>query len=173
MKIFELIENMSREDFDMTTELQVKKYLPIEEKKLIAQGIMYECTEEVDGAIKVDSVQRYLSYVKYMIIRHTNLEYTQDDYDTLCSNGLLDKIIECFGEDAKECSRILNLMMDDRMREMSIETTVAKFLSGLANELGGLSEQLSQKIENMDFNSVIPKGMDANKVANFLNTYVK
>lgn len=173
MKIFELIENMSREDFDMATELQVKKYLPIEEKNLIAQGIMYECTEEVDGALKVDSVQKYLSYVKYMILRHTNLEYVHDDYDALCTNGLLDKIMECFGEDAAECSRILNLMMDDRMREMSIEVTVAKFLSNLTNELGGLSEQLSQKIENMDFNSVIPKGMDANKLANFLNTYVK
>lgn len=173
MKIFELIENMSREDFDMATELQVKKYLPIEEKKLIAQGIMYECIEEVDGALKVDSVQRYLSYVKYMILRHTNLEYTHADYDALCEHGLLDKIIECFGEDAAECSRILNLMMDDRMREMSIEFTVAKFLGNLAGELGGLSEKFSQKIENMDFGSVIPKGVDANRLVNFLNTYVK
>jgi hypothetical protein len=173
MKIFELIENMSREDFDMVTELQVKKYLPIEEKKLIAQGIMYECIEEVDGALKIDSVQQHLSYVKYMILRHTNLEYAQDDYDALCEHGLLDKIIECFGEDAAECSRILNLMVDDRMREVSIESTVAKFLSNLTNELGGLSEQLSQKIENMDFSSVIPKGVDANKLANFFNTYVK
>lgn len=173
MTIMQLMENMSRDDFDMMTELQVKKYLPIEEKKLIAQGIMYECIEEVDGALKIDSVQQYLSYVKYMILRHTNLEYTQDDYDTLCTNGLLDKIIECFGEDAAECSRILNLMIDDRMREMSIEFTIAKFLRNLTNELGGLSEQLSQKIENIDFSSVIPKGMDANKLANFFNTYVK
>lgn len=173
MKIFELIENMSREDFDMVAELQIKKYLPIEEKKLIAQGIMYECIEEVDGALKIDSVQQYLSYVKYMILRHTNLEYTQDDYDTLCEHGLLNKIIECFGEDAAECSRILNLMVDDRMREVSIESTVAKFLSNLTNELGGLSEQLSHKIENMDFSSVIPKGVDANKLANFFTNYVR
>lgn len=173
MKIFELIENMSREDFDMVTELQVKKYLPIEEKKLIAQGIMYECMEEVDGVLKLDSVQQYLSYVKYMILRHTNLEYASEDYDTLCSEGLLNTIMECFGEDAAECSRILNLMIDDRMRETSIESTVAKFLSNLTNELGGLSEKLGQKIENMDLGSVIPKDMDAKRLANFLNTYVK
>ena len=173
MKINELMANVHRKDFDMEKELQVKKYLPIEEKKLIAQGIMYECIEEVDGALKVDSVQKYLSYVKYMIVRHTNLEYTPGDYDTLCSNGLLNEIMECFGDDAKECSRILNLMMDDRMHEMSIEFTVAKFLGNLAHELGGLSEQFSQKIDNMDFNSVIPKGIDANKLANFFNTYVK
>lgn len=173
MTIKMLIENMTREDFDMETELHVKKYLPIEEKKLIAQGIMYECIEEIDGALKIDSVQQYLSYVKYMILRHTNLEYAPDDYDTLCEHGLLNKIIECFGEDAAECSRILNLMVDDRMREVSIESTIAKFLGNLTNELGGLSEQLSQKIENMDLNSVIPKGVDANKLANFFNTYVK
>ena len=173
MKIFELIENMTREGFEMTTELQVKKYLPIEEKKLIAQGIMYECMEEVDGVLKLDSVQQYLSYVKYMILRHTNLEYTQADYDTLCAKGLLNTIMELFGEDAAECSRILNLMIDDRMRETSIECTVAKFVGNLTSELNGLSEKLSQKIDAMDFNSVIPKGVDANKVANFLSEYVK
>ena len=173
MTINELMASIHRKDFNIEKELQVKKYLPIEEKKLIAHGIMYECIEEVDGVLKLDSVQQYLSYVKYMILRHTNLEYTQADYDKLCSEGLLNAIIECFGEDAQECSRILNLMIDDRMRETSIEHTVAKFLGNLTNELSGLSEKLGQKIDTMDFGSVIPKGMDANKVANFLNTYVK
>ena len=124
MKIQELLMAIHCKDFNMEKEIQVKKYLPIEEKKLIAKGIIYECTEEVNGVIKVDSVQQYLSYVKYMILRHTNLEYTPEDYDILCSNNLLNDLMECFGEDAQECSRILNLMMDDYMQESTIEFTV-------------------------------------------------
>lgn len=178
MKINELIMNMHRKDFNMEKELKVKKYLPIEEKKLIAQGIIYECTENVDGVIKVDSVQRYLSYVKYMILRHTNLEYTQEDYDALCSTAcgdttLLNAIIECFGEDAKECSRILNLMMDDYMQQATMEYAVAKFLNNLGDIVENLADGFNKKIESMDLSTVIPKGMDANKLTNFLNTYVK
>lgn len=173
MKIQELLMAIHCKDFNMEKEIQVKKYLPIEEKKLIAKGIIYECTEEVNGVIKVDSVQQYLSYVKYMILRHTNLEYTPEDYDILCSNNLLNDIMECFGEDAQECSRILNLMMDDYMQESTIEFTVAKFLDNLSGIVEGLAEKLNFQVENMNLSSVISKDMDANKLANFLNTYVK
>lgn len=173
MKVNELLMAIHRSDFNMEKELQVKKYLPIEEKKLIAQGIIYECTERVHGTIKVNSLQRYLSYVKYMIKHHTNLEYASEDYDELCSNGLLNDIMECFGEDAQECSRILNLMMDDYMQEATIEFTIAKFLDNLSGIVEDLAEKLNQRVENMDLSSVIPKDMDKQKLVDFLNTYVK
>lgn len=173
MKINELLMAINNIDFNMEKELEVKKYLPIEEKKLIAQGIIYECTERVNGTIKVDSVQRYLSYVKYMILRHTNLEYTQEDYDELCSTGVLNDIMECFGEDAQECSRILNLMMDDYMQEVTLEFTVAKFLDNISGMIEGLAEKLNNQVEGLNLSSIIPSDIDANKLANFLNMYVK
>ena len=76
MTVNELLMNIKNKEFSLERGLQVKKYLPMEVKKTIAQGIIYDCTNEADGVIKVDSVQRYLSYVKYMITMHTNLEYT-------------------------------------------------------------------------------------------------
>lgn len=171
MKINELLMSIHRKDFNMEKELQVKKYLPIEEKKLIAQGIIYECTEQENGVIKVNSVQQYLSYVKYMILRHTNLEYTQEDYDKLCSaeygeTSLLNAIISTFQSDANECNRILNLMIDDRMQENTIEFTIGKFLNGLG-------EMLSSKLNEFDINSIIPHDVDKDKVIKFLNDYVK
>ena len=108
-----------------------------------------------------------------MILRHTNLEYTQDDYDTLCSAGLLDTIMGCFGEDANECSRILNLMIDDYMQESTIEFAVAKFFDNVNNIVTDFANKLDKQVENMDLSSVIPKDMDADKLTNFLNTYVK
>ena len=170
MKINELMANIHRKDFNMEKELQVKKYLPIEEKKLIAQGIIYECTEQVNGVVKVDSVQQYLSYVKYIILRHTNLEYTQDDYDKLCSTEyqgktLLNSIMDCFVDDAKECTRIMNLMTSDYMQQNSMEFIVGNFLSTLG-------EALKDKIESFDLSSIMPKDMDTNKLMKFLDTYM-
>ena len=73
MKVQELLANIKNKDFNLERGLQVKKYLPIELKKTIAQSIIYDCTDNESGATKVDSVQRYMSYVRYMITMHTNL----------------------------------------------------------------------------------------------------
>ena len=173
MKIKELVQNVNSENYDIENMIQVKKYLSMEEKKIIAQGIIYECTERVNGTIKVNSLQRYLSYVKYMIKHHTNLEYMPEDYDELCSSGLLNAIMECFAEDAQECSRVLDLMMGDYMQEATIEFVVAKFLDNLSGIVEGLADKLNKSVENMDLSSVIPKDMDKGKLVDFLNTYVK
>lgn len=178
MKINELMASMHRADFNMEKELQVKKYLPIEEKKIIAQGILYESAEEADGMVKIDSVQRYLSYVKYMIIKHTNLEYTQADYDKLCSteyNGttLLNAIMKCFGDDATECSRILNLVTDDYNQEHSIENKVSQFLYKLNNTLEGLVDSFGQKLNDFNFEDLLPKDFDAERMSAFFQQYVK
>lgn len=170
MKVNELLMSIHRKDFNMEKELQVKKYLPMEEKKLISKGIIYECTEEVNGVIKVDSVQQYLSYVKYMILRHTNLEYTYEDYDKLCSieyqdKTLLNAIMSCFALDAKECLRILDLMLSDYLQQNSMETIVGKFL----NNIG---EALKDKLDQFDINSVIPQDVDKSKLVNFINNYM-
>lgn len=176
MKVNELLMNIHNKEFNLERGLQVRKYLPIEVKKTIAQGIIYDCTENDNGAIKVDSVQRYMSYVRFMITTHTNLEYIDDDYDTLCSTEygdmtLLSAIIECFGADAQECSRILDLMMDDYMQEMSIEYTVARLVYDISGMLSGLAGNINEKISNMK--SDLPQGTDMEKLNTFLNTYIK
>ena len=174
MKVQELLANIKNKEFKLERGLEVKKYLPIEVKKTIAQGIIYDCTDDTEGPIKVDSVQRYMSYVRYMITTHTNLEYADEDYDALCSTEygettLLNAIMDCFGDDAKECTRILNLMMDDYMQEMTIEFSVAKFLNGLNESIGGFAK----KIGDFDLGSMIPDNVDMNKLGDFLQNYIK
>lgn len=174
MKINELLMNIKNKEFKLESGLQIKKYLPIEVKKTVAQAIIYDCTEEEFGVIKVDSVEQYMSYVRHMIISHTNLEYTDEDYDTLCSTEygeitLLNAIMNCFGEDAKECTRVLNLMMDDHMQEMTIEFAIAKFLSGLNKSI----DSLVKKFGDVDLQSVVPDSVDMNKLSTFLQDYMK
>lgn len=178
MKVQELLTSIHRKDFNIEKELQIKKYLPIEEKKLIAQGIIYECTEETNGVIKVDSVQQYLSYVKYMILRHTNLEYNVEDYDKLCSikygeTSLLNAIFDSFPEDAKECSKILNFMMEDLMQENSINFVVAKFLNNLNLKLETVMDTINAKTQELNLDSIIPSDADLGQIKRFLDLNIK
>lgn len=178
MKVQELLMSIHRKDFNIEKELQIKKYLPIEEKKLIAQGIIYECTENVNGAIKVDSVQQYLSYVKYMILRHTNLEYNAEDYDKLCSTkygetSLLNAIFDTFPEDAKECSRILNFMVEDLMQENSMNFVVAKFLNNLGSQLETIMDTINAKTQELNLDSIVPNDVDLGQIKKFLDLNIK
>lgn len=178
MKVNELLMNIRNKEFNLERGLEVKKYLPMEVKKTIAQGIIYDCTSDENGAIKVDSVERYMSYVRYMITMHTNLAYTDDDYDVMCSTeyedtSLLNAVMECFDADARECSRVLDLMMNDFMQDMNIEFTVSKFLNGLNEYVERIVGKLNDKIAEVDINSFIPDDVDRDKLKNFLNNYIK
>jgi hypothetical protein len=160
MRVQELISKMNTEGFNLAEAIETKIYLPINLKKVIAQEIVYDCTSEDNGVIKVDSFERYMSYVRHMITEHTNLEYTDDDYDVLCSteyNGdsLLGAIIGCFGEDAKECSRILEMVMGDYMQDTTLESILAKTLHNLEINLSKFAEKIADNTKNM-----IPEGMD-------------
>lgn len=171
MKIEKLLAEINRANFNIEQELQVKKYLPIETKKIIAQGIIYECTENIDGFVKVDSVQQYLSYVKFMIKYHTNLEYTSEDYDTLRSTeykdtDLMTAIFDTFKKDANQCNQILISMINDYVQDNSMELVIAKFLHKI-------TEILSDKLDEFDVSSILPQDFDADKLTKFLNTYVK
>lgn len=176
MKIQELLTSIRNKEFDLAKRLEVKTYLPIELKKTIAQGIIFACTDDSEGAIKVDSLQRYMSYVEYMIKYHTNLEYTEDDYDALCStaygeNNLLNAIMECFGADAQECSRILDMMMSDYLSNNDIEIQIAQFLNGLGGSINSIADTLNNKIDGFDLKSMIPKDVDMKQVMGFLEKY--
>lgn len=174
MKINELMMSVHNKDFNLEKRLEVKKYLPIEAKKAIAQSIIYDCTSEESGITKVDSVERYMSYVRHMITTHTNLEYTDEDYDKLCSaeyaeTTLLNAIMGCFDADAKECTRILNLMTDDLIYANSIEVAVGKFLYNINNSLSGLTEGLAGKLNAFDIANILPKDINTEQFANILN----
>lgn len=178
MKVKELLMNIHNKDFKLERGLQVKKYLPIEVKKTIAQGIIYDCTSEEDGVVNVDSVERYLSYVKYMITMHTNLEYTDEDYDVLCSTEygettLLNAVVSTFQSDANECNRILGLMMDDYLDNNSVENKIVvavhQFLSGLSN----IANALEKKVSDVSVDNILPNDFDMNKLSDFLKDYKK
>lgn len=173
MRTSEFIEKITNTTCDIYDVLEVKPYVPIEVKRAIAQEIVYESTINENGYIKMDSFERYMSYVNHMILAHTNLEYTDDDYDILCctpygETSLLNAIMSCFGEDAKECSRILDMITDDTLQESTIECTVAKFINDITNRISDITDVLKSKTEGVNLKEMIPESIDMDKLGEFL-----
>lgn len=179
MKVNELIKIINEsEEVNLKEILEIKEYLPVLIKKAIAHEIVYESTIEDNGFIKVDSFERYMSYVRHMIVHHTNLEYTDDDYDVMYSTmygetSLLNTIMFYFGEDAEECSRILEMVMNDYMQESTIECTVGKLIHGISERISNLTNAITEKTNGVDLKSMIPDNIDMNKLGEFVKNYKK
>lgn len=173
MKVQELLVCLKNKDFNLGTGLQVKKYLPLEVKKTIAQGILYDSVDDSTGYPVINSIERYMSYVRNMISYHTNLEYTDKDYDVLCSteyNGdnLLNKILELFASDATECSRILDLLTNDYMQKFTIEYSISNLCNNLGNYANELLGTLQFKLTQLKLDDVLPEDFDFNKMEQIL-----
>ena len=174
MKVKELVANMHNDNFNLEEELQVKKYLPLDVKRTIAQSIIFECTSDDMGIIKINSVDKYMAYIRHMITAHTCLEYVDNDYDALCAAeykgvSLLDAIFECFERDVDEFDVILDFMVDDFMRDLSVEASLVK----IANDVGALISKFADKIDGVDLANVIPEGLDVARINGFLDKYMK
>ena len=173
MKVNELIEKMNEDGFELDKVIEVNAYIPIQVKRAIAQEIVYESTFEDEGVLKIDSFERYMSFVRHMIREHTNLDYTDEDYDTLCSTvyedcSLLDAIMSLFGADAKECSRILDMVTGDKMQDATLESVIAKALYNLEIKMGSVLKMITDKTAE-----AMPENIDMDKLSEFLNNYVK
>ena len=160
MKVMEFVEMYKKNSrIDIEKCLEVKKYISIVQKRQIAELVLSNCTSIVDGAVRVDSVERYLLFTIAVISMHTNLEFvsTEDedydainDYDILCESDLLVKIIDTFKDDYASCQEILNMMTADMVQSsVTIEQKIGKFLDGVQEILDKATNSLVEKI-NMD-----------------------
>lgn len=176
MKVQELLTIIKNEEFNLESALEIKKYTPLELKKTIAQSIIFECTEEEDGVIRLDSVQKHVAYTRYLLTAYTNLEYTDEDFDTLCSTelqgvSLIDAIIVCFEDDAVKLSNILDMMLDDYLKENSMEFAIIKALNKTVKSVESVTENINSKIGNFDVKSLISDNLDIGQVMSFLEIY--
>lgn len=159
--------------------LTTKKYIPAAEKVRIAKEVLDFSAEYDRGFIKFDSYRKHLAFTFAVIEAHTNLVFADDwadkmqEYDMLCENDLLDKIIDTFDRDYVETLEVVNMMCDDMLADNSIEASVAKLTQSVSENLDVLVGALSDKIEGLDIEKIIPKGLDLNKLMELLNKVKK
>lgn len=154
MTIKNFIETVGKEkNKKMSVILETKKYLPIAEKRVLAQQVLDACVEDKDGVIFVDSMTKYLIFTMKVIGAYTNLEFeVLDDYDALCEADLLNPVIETFATEYARVNDILNMMLADMMQANTVEVGAMQLMNKVNDGLDIIIEALANKIEEINFN---------------------
>ena len=157
MKIMEFIDVMSKENSvkRIGAILETKKYLPIAEKRRIAETVIEACITENNGFIQIDSLDKYIMFTIAIISNYTNLEFGVDgdylsDYDKLCEAGLLDVVISTFEKEYTRTNEILNMLLNDKLQSNSAEASLAKAVDSVHNCIDKLINTLKNKVEEMN-----------------------
>lgn len=138
--------------------LNVKEYLPIIDKMHLANRVINACTFEENGVIKTDSFQKYFLFTIGALKMYTDLEFDEEgniyeEYDELCSNGLLDAILSTFEEDYGRANAILNMLYADMIENNnSISNIIGTTMSKLSTGADELIHSISEKISEMNTN---------------------
>lgn len=171
MKVMEFIDTMSKENSTkrISAILETKKYLPIAEKRRIAEAVIEACTTDSGGFVQMDSLDKYIMFTIAVISNYTNLEFGSDgdylsDYDRLCEAGLLDAVISTFDKEYTRTNEILNMLLTDKLQHNSAEASIAKIVDSVNNYMDMLISTLNNKIEGMkldlnNFNQDTLKGL--------------
>lgn len=175
MNVKTLIEKINTEStIDFIKLLEIKTYLPISLKKLIAQEIVYDCIYDDNGILRIDSFENYMSYVRHVITNYTNLEYTDEDYDILASTTysntpLINVIMSYFENDLEEFSRILDMIRQDKLQESTLEYILSRLIHDMSGKINNITNIVADKFSNENIQSMIPDDIDLKKLGEFLN----
>lgn len=177
MKIIEFIEVMSKGNNmnKISTIIEAKKYLPIAEKRRIAETVIDACAVNNNGFIQVDSLDKYIMFTIVIISNYTNLEFGLDgdylsDYDRLCESELLDSVIATFEKEYVRTNDILNMMLSDKLQHNSSEASLAAFTNGISGALDKLATSLSKKIDEMNLDLSNLNQDTINGILSLMNT---
>ena len=151
--------------------LEIKEYLPFRDKRTIAETLVEQYVQEIDGVKKYDSISAYVGFVVSTLIAHTNLEFGEDviaDYDLLAASGLLPLIVAEFKQSYDECDVLLKMAVADAMADNNLNVIVGKFLNGILAKLDGFGEIIKDFAENTDLSKLLGVNIKEEDVAKIL-----
>ena len=170
MKVQELVENFDNM-LDLKKELQIKKYIPIIEKRKFAVGVIAACTDEDDGFMQADRFKMNIYFHMNMLSLYTNVEQIVEfddmveQYDALCECGLMNALIDIIGNDYDELQNVLECELDSLLGQNSIDFQVVK----IANKIGSIIDMLGEKLEGYDLDGILPEGTNVAELTNMFN----
>jgi hypothetical protein len=151
---------------DENTEIEVLKYLPIEDKyDLIAITLQKSKDNDIYNPLMLD-----MYFHLYLIYLYTNISFTdkqkeneQKLYDTLKSNGIIDKVLEAIPEE--EYDDLLDFMDQLINIEMNYNNSAAGVIRKLVDDLPKNAQAANDIVNNFDkekFQNVINFAQAAN-----------
>lgn len=151
-KIYSKANANAMSDFIKKT-LEVKDYLPLQEKKdliskIIDSSIIYE-----NSMYKFDEIDKYVYLVMFSIVAYTNIELSDDienDYDELCRSGLLTMIVDSFKDEYKSVMMLLDMQCNYILADNALGAKIGAFVESLSKNLDSLATVLKTKVEKMN-----------------------
>ena len=162
MRINEFIENMSKNINGTMKEnqilaiaqkqLEVKKYIPIKEKKDLVDKIIEKCIYFESNTFRIDAIDSYIYFVMFTIDAYTNLEIddVEDGFDALSESGLMPVVIASLGQEYQDVQTFLNMKRDEILENNSVEMQLGKFFDSALNQVSEFSEGLMDIIQNLN-----------------------
>ena len=177
MTVLELI-NKAREDndFDVISAINVKEYLPINEKREVIDLVIAHCSEYEDGNVLLNGVELYIMFNIKFVEAYTDIEFTSsyyDDYDALTANGLLDMIINETLPEYNRMTEMLILQKEYVLAQNSLEAQVGRFLGDLSYQFGKFVDSIGEKVSGLNLEDMNVNKDDINKIVQFVDKIKK
>lgn len=176
MKITEYVEKatakgympagVNQQDDKIKKDLEVKSYLGIKAKRKLIEDIVDETVIYENGLLKFNGVEQYIVYTMRCIEAYTNLELSDDleeDYDALCSCGLLAKILRTFDDEYQSVLSLLQMQCDYVLMDNSVTSKINVVLNSMTDTLNKIADGVEKKM-----NEINPE--DLQKVTELLST---
>ncbi len=165
MKVYEFIEAVKKNPNQATAvckKLIKTRYIPVLEKRQLAELVYENSTDIENGIVKVDSLSKYLIFTLLVLRNYTELEFTVDEtgaaseaaiaeFDALCENGLINPLIAEFQEDYARANEIMNYVFQDNLAvNNTVEAVVGRVGDDLLDIIGGFADRLGDKVDEMN-----------------------
>lgn len=152
-------------------ELEIKTYIPFMEKRKIAEMIVEQNIEVIDGIKKYDSIGAYIGLIVASIMAHTTLQFSDNpiaDYDLLAESGLLPQVVSEFQESHNEIDILLKMAVAYELEDNQPGALIGRFLDEVLKKLDGAAGTLNELIGGLDLNEIF-KEENMAKIVGFLN----
>lgn len=159
MLVKELIEKYNKNNMvSLSKIIETKQYLPFEQKTALVKNIIEQSVIYDNGFAQINEIDQYINFTIGTIKAYTNIEFSDtpiEDYDLLCSSGLLGGVIDTFEGEYKMILNMVEMQKRYILSQNSVESQVAKFLNSFSADLDVLAVAFKDKIEefNVNFNS--------------------
>lgn len=131
--------------------IEVLQYLPVDDKYSLINITLQKAKE---GAI-YNPLKKDMFFHLHLIYMYTNISFTdkqrEDEnklYDTLISNGVLDKIIEAIPEN--EFNLLYSYLNDQEQEILKFRNTVGGALTEIIQNLPIQAEEMQKIVDNFD-----------------------
>ena len=170
MKVQEFVNYMKEKDFDLVSAINIKKYMPVIDKKNFALNVFATCTYNYDGYVSVDYFKKNIYFNMMMLSMYTDLEIATDfdemmaQYDTLCEIGVMKHMKSVLADEYDEMNMVCNNVFDELLAQNSIDAHIAR----VANKIGVLIDVANDKLNEFDIGTLLPDGADIEELIDMM-----